>query len=48
MLATILIVVAALIVGLLVLAATRPADVHVSRTATFAAPPSADASVARI
>ncbi|HEU5080924.1 MAG TPA: SRPBCC family protein [Opitutaceae bacterium] len=41
MLATILIVVAALIVGVLLLAASRSSDVHVARTATLTAPPSA-------
>jgi hypothetical protein len=39
MLTTILIVVAVLVIGVLLVAATRPADVRVSRTATLAAPP---------
>lgn len=40
MLTTILIVVAVLVIGVLLVAATRPADVRVTRTATLAAPPS--------
>jgi hypothetical protein len=41
MLTTLLIVVAVLVIGVLLVAATRPADVRVSRTAALAAPPSA-------
>ena len=40
MLTMILIVVAVLVIGVLLVAATRPADVRVSRTAMLAAPPS--------
>ncbi|MFO1447914.1 MAG: SRPBCC family protein [Opitutaceae bacterium] len=40
MFTTVLIVVAVLVIGVLLVAAMRPADVRVSRTATLAAPPS--------